>query len=103
LLCRPADLTLRDASEPEHLNPQTCAEPESRWYPPAVYELVNTDEGERPQIDAQDYLHRKTYDIKDATRNIVWLDRRAVEGRHYQPMNTNACRHAGRKSRQPTR
>jgi electron-transferring-flavoprotein dehydrogenase len=81
---QPAHLTLKDPSVPVNVNWQTCAGPESRYCPAAVYEFVKNDDGsERLVINAQDCVHCKTRDIKDPTQNIVWVTPQGGGGPNY--------------------
>ncbi len=84
---QPAHLTLKDASVPVAINLALYAGPESRYCPAGVYEFVKNDDGsERLQINAQNCVHCKTFDIKDPTQNIVWVTPEGGGGPNYAGM-----------------
>jgi electron-transferring-flavoprotein dehydrogenase len=84
---QPAHLTLKDPSVPVDVNLHTYAGPEGRYCPAAVYEFVKTEEGgEKLVINAQNCVHCKTCDIKDATQNIVWVTPEGGGGPNYSNM-----------------
>ncbi|ACB33461.1 Electron-transferring-flavoprotein dehydrogenase [Leptothrix cholodnii SP-6] len=84
---QPAHLTLKDAAVPVNLNLARYAGPESRYCPAGVYEFVkNDDQTDRLQINAQNCVHCKTCDIKDPTRNIVWVTPEGGGGPNYAGM-----------------
>ncbi|WP_157267032.1 electron transfer flavoprotein-ubiquinone oxidoreductase [Azohydromonas aeria] len=84
---QPAHLTLKDATVPTRINLPTFAGPESRYCPAGVYEYVAAEGGgERLQINAQNCVHCKTCDIKDPTRNIVWVTPEGGGGPNYAGM-----------------
>ena len=78
---QPIHLTLKDAGVPVALNLARFGGPEARYCPAGVYEYVDTAgnsidapaEGARLQINAQNFVHCKTCDIKDPSQNIVWV------------------------------
>jgi len=73
---QPSHLTLKDDDVPEDVNLKLYDGPESRFCPAGVYEFVpRNDKTEelRLQINAQNCIHCKTCDIKDATQNINWV------------------------------
>ncbi|XP_072296372.1 electron transfer flavoprotein-ubiquinone oxidoreductase, mitochondrial-like [Eucyclogobius newberryi] len=72
---QPAHLTLRDDSVPVNRNLAVFDGPEQRFCPAGVYEYVplDTGDGMRLQINAQNCVHCKTCDIKDPSQNINWV------------------------------
>ncbi|OXB66025.1 hypothetical protein ASZ78_003222 [Callipepla squamata] len=72
---QPAHLTLKDDSVPVSRNLAVFDGPEQRFCPAGVYEYVplETGEGSRLQINAQNCVHCKTCDIKDPSQNINWV------------------------------
>ncbi|XP_018424898.1 PREDICTED: electron transfer flavoprotein-ubiquinone oxidoreductase, mitochondrial [Nanorana parkeri] len=72
---QPAHLTLRDDSVPVNTNLAIYDGPEQRFCPAGVYEYVPLESGEglRLQINAQNCVHCKTCDIKDPSQNINWV------------------------------
>ncbi|XP_075054280.1 electron transfer flavoprotein-ubiquinone oxidoreductase, mitochondrial [Mixophyes fleayi] len=72
---QPAHLTLRDDSVPVGKNLAIYDGPEQRFCPAGVYEFVplESGEGSRLQINAQNCVHCKTCDIKDPSQNINWV------------------------------
>ncbi len=84
---QPAHLTLKDASVPVSINLTKYAGPETRYCPAGVYEFVmNDDNTDRLQINAQNCVHCKTCDIKDPTQNIVWVTPEGGGGPNYAGM-----------------
>ncbi|XP_018364904.1 PREDICTED: electron transfer flavoprotein-ubiquinone oxidoreductase, mitochondrial isoform X2 [Trachymyrmex cornetzi] len=72
---QPAHLTLMDDTVPVKKNLTEFAGPEGRFCPAGVYEFVplESGDGERLQINAQNCIHCKTCDIKDPSQNINWV------------------------------
>ncbi|XP_066150732.1 electron transfer flavoprotein-ubiquinone oxidoreductase, mitochondrial [Euwallacea fornicatus] len=72
---QPAHLTLKDDAVPVNVNLSLYGGPEGNFCPAGVYEFVplETGEGQRLQINAQNCIHCKTCDIKDPTQNINWV------------------------------
>lgn len=78
---QPAHLTLKDDRVPVDTNLALYAGPEGRFCPAGVYEFVPNEEAVaagdeaamRLQINAQNCIHCKTCDIKDAGQNIEWV------------------------------
>ncbi|KAJ8298135.1 hypothetical protein KUTeg_024666, partial [Tegillarca granosa] len=54
--------------------------------PDGVYEYVETEDGKRLQINAQNCIHCKTCDIKDPSQNINWVCPQGGEGPAYNGM-----------------
>ncbi|XP_007436536.1 electron transfer flavoprotein-ubiquinone oxidoreductase, mitochondrial [Python bivittatus] len=72
---QPPHLTLKDDSIPVSHNLAIYDGPEQRFCPAGVYEYVPVESGEglRLQINAQNCVHCKTCDIKDPSQNINWV------------------------------
>ncbi|KAM8939722.1 electron transfer flavoprotein-ubiquinone oxidoreductase, mitochondrial isoform 1-T1 [Pelodytes ibericus] len=72
---QPAHLTLLNDSVPVNHNLAIYDGPEQRFCPAGVYEYVplESGEGSRLQINAQNCVHCKTCDIKDPSQNINWV------------------------------
>ncbi|KAJ8720724.1 hypothetical protein PYW08_006189 [Mythimna loreyi] len=72
---QPAHLTLKDDTIPVKQNLGVYDGPEARFCPAGVYEFVpmETGDGQRLQINAQNCIHCKTCDIKDPSQNINWV------------------------------
>ncbi len=85
---QPAHLKLTDASIPVSHNLRLYDAPEQRYCPAGVYEIVRDDAGGNPrlQINAQNCVHCKTCDIKDATQNITWVTPEGGGGPNYPNM-----------------
>jgi electron-transferring-flavoprotein dehydrogenase len=85
---QPIHLTLKDASVPIRVNLELYDNPETRYCPAGVYEIVRDTEGNNPrlQINAQNCVHCKTCDIKDPTQNINWVVPEGGGGPNYANM-----------------
>ncbi|KAG7257863.1 LOW QUALITY PROTEIN: hypothetical protein CRUP_037343 [Coryphaenoides rupestris] len=85
---QPAHLTLRDDSVPVDRNLAVFDGPEQRFCPAGVYEYVPLESGEgmRLQINAQNCVHCKTCDIKDPSQNINWVVPEGSGGPAYNGM-----------------
>uniref|UniRef100_A0A667ZYM7 Electron transfer flavoprotein-ubiquinone oxidoreductase n=1 Tax=Myripristis murdjan TaxID=586833 RepID=A0A667ZYM7_9TELE len=85
---QPAHLTLKDDSVPVARNLAIYDGPEQRFCPAGVYEYVplETGEGMRLQINAQNCVHCKTCDIKDPSQNINWVVPEGSGGPAYNGM-----------------
>ncbi|XP_031549333.1 electron transfer flavoprotein-ubiquinone oxidoreductase, mitochondrial-like [Actinia tenebrosa] len=72
---QPPHLTLKDDTVPVKQNLAIYDGPEQRFCPAGVYEYVPLESGEgmRLQINAQNCVHCKTCDIKDPSQNINWV------------------------------
>ena len=84
---QPCHLVLKDPSVPTRINLPLYAGPEARFCPAGVYEFLGVEEGNpRLQINAQNCVHCKTCDIKDATQNIEWVTPEGGGGPNYPNM-----------------
>uniref|UniRef100_A0A673LVA0 Electron transfer flavoprotein-ubiquinone oxidoreductase n=1 Tax=Sinocyclocheilus rhinocerous TaxID=307959 RepID=A0A673LVA0_9TELE len=85
---QPPHLTLKDDSVPVAQNLAVYDGPEQRFCPAGVYEYVplETGDGMRLQINAQNCVHCKTCDIKDPSQNINWVVPEGSGGPAYNGM-----------------
>ena len=83
---QPCHLRLKDASVPVAVNLKLYDGPEARFCPAGVYEFVGEGDDTRLQINAQNCVHCKTCDIKDATGNIDWVSPEGGGGPNYPNM-----------------
>ncbi|WP_088308946.1 electron transfer flavoprotein-ubiquinone oxidoreductase [Novosphingobium sp. B 225] len=84
---QPCHLQLKDPAVPVDVNLKLFAGPEARYCPAGVYEFLGEEEGNpRLQINAQNCVHCKTCDIKDATQNITWVTPEGGGGPNYPNM-----------------
>ena len=84
---QPCHLVLKDPAVPVAINLALYAGPEARFCPAGVYEFLGIEEGKpRLQINAQNCVHCKTCDIKDATQNIEWVTPEGGGGPNYPNM-----------------
>lgn len=84
---QPCHLKLIDPSIPIQVNLAKFNEPAQRYCPAGVYEIVETDEGDKKfQINAQNCVHCKTCDIKEPQQNIVWVVPEGGGGPNYPNM-----------------
>ncbi|PRP85696.1 electron-transferring-flavoprotein dehydrogenase [Planoprotostelium fungivorum] len=67
---QPPHLKLTDPEIPIKHNLPLYDNPETRYCPAGVYEIINADTKPQLQINAQNCLHCKTCDIKDPLQNI---------------------------------
>ena len=70
----------------ESINLEKYDNPETRYCPAGVYEIVEKDNVQQLQINAQNCVHCKTCDIKDPTQNINWVSPQGGGGPNYQGM-----------------
>ena len=84
---QPCHLQLKDLSIPIAINLPRFDEPAQRYCPAAVYEVIETSNGEkRFQINSQNCVHCKTCDIKDPAQNIHWVTPEGGGGPNYPGM-----------------
>lgn len=83
---QPCHLYLLDKTESVSISIEKFDAPEQRYCPAGVYEIVVTDEKRHLQINAQNCIHCKTCDIKDALQNIVWKPPEGGSGPVYSAM-----------------
>jgi electron-transferring-flavoprotein dehydrogenase len=84
---QPAHLTLKNNEVPILVNQQLYDNPETRYCPAGVYEIVKNEKAQDSlQINAQNCLHCKTCDIKDPTQNITWVPPEGGGGPKYSTM-----------------
>jgi electron-transferring-flavoprotein dehydrogenase len=79
-------LQLKDEQVPININFELYDNPETRYCPAGVYEIVLNDNKPKLQINAQNCVHCKTCDIKDPTQNINWVTPQGGGGPNYQGM-----------------
>jgi electron-transferring-flavoprotein dehydrogenase len=83
---QPCHLVLKKPQLAIDINLNKYAFPEGRYCPAGVYEIVETENGPRLQINAQNCIHCKTCDIKDPQQNIVWHAPEGGGGPNYSGM-----------------
>jgi electron-transferring-flavoprotein dehydrogenase len=84
---QPCHLQLKDPGVPIAVNLPLYDNPEQRYCPAGVYEIVGREENSpRLQINAQNCVHCKTCDIKDPTQNINWVVPEGGGGPNYPNM-----------------
>jgi len=77
---------LKNTDIPIQVNLENFDAPEQRYCPAGVYEIVESEGGNKLQINAQNCVHCKTCDIKDPTQNIVWVTPEGTGGPNYSSM-----------------
>ena len=83
---QPCHLQLKDNEVPINTNFELYDNPETRYCPAGVYEIVLNNNKPKLQINAQNCVHCKTCDIKDPTQNINWVTPQGGGGPNYQGM-----------------
>ena len=83
---QPCHLRLKDPAVPVEINLRLYDGPEARFCPAGVYEFIGEEGDKHLQINAQNCVHCKTCDIKDATQNIDWVAPEGGGGPNYPNM-----------------
>jgi electron-transferring-flavoprotein dehydrogenase len=83
---QPCHLKLADSNIPITVNLVKWLEPAQRYCPAGVYEVENTEEGDKFVINSQNCIHCKTCDIKDPSQNITWVTPEGTGGPNYPNM-----------------
>ena len=80
-------LRLKCKETPISINLELYDNPETRYCPAGVYEMVmNENDTKALQINHQNCIHCKSCDIKDPSQNIDWEVPEGAEGPNYQGM-----------------
>ncbi|MBS0358474.1 MAG: electron transfer flavoprotein-ubiquinone oxidoreductase [Proteobacteria bacterium] len=84
---QPCHLKIKDTAIPIETNLKIYDAPEQRYCPAAVYEIIQTPEQHfRLQINSQNCVHCKAFNIKDPMHNIVWTTPEGGGGPGYKEM-----------------
>ena len=83
---QPCHLKLKDPSIPISVNLAKYDEPAQRYCPAGVFEVLQSENGPRFQINFQNCVHCKTCDIKDPSQNINWTTPQGGDGPNYPNM-----------------
>ncbi len=83
---QPCHLQLKDPAVPVAHNLPLYDNPETRYCPAGVYEIVEEAGQPHLKINAQNCIHCKTCDIKDPTQNIRWVPPEGGGGTNYGNM-----------------
>ncbi len=83
---QPCHLKLADSSIPISVNLLKFNEPAQLYCPAGVYEVEQTEAGDKFVINAQNCIHCKTCDIKDPSQNITWVTPEGTGGPNYPNM-----------------
>lgn len=83
---QPCHLKLLSQSIPIAKNLPLYGEPAQYYCPAGVYEIIDKDDHQALQINAQNCIHCKTCDIKDPTQNITWVVPEGSGGPNYPNM-----------------
>ena len=80
-------LRLNSEETPITINYELFDNPETRYCPAGVYEIVESENNKKAlQINHQNCIHCKSCDIKDPSQNINWEVPEGAEGPNYQGM-----------------
>jgi electron-transferring-flavoprotein dehydrogenase len=83
---QPVHLVLADSEIPIATNLALYAAPEQRYCPAGVYEIIQSDNNARLQINSANCIHCKACDIKDPLQNITWVPPQGGSGPYYEAM-----------------
>jgi electron-transferring-flavoprotein dehydrogenase len=83
---QPVHLVLSDKTLPISYNLPNYDNPETRYCPAGVYEIITQGGHKQLKINAQNCVHCKTCDIKDPLQNINWVPPEGGGGCNYVKM-----------------